>query len=370
MRRNLPPRANTIVASSEKGGLNFLSAGLPGRKAKPPKALRAGIVGRPSCTASTRSPAAALGQFKGIENWDRHDPQSRRDLPTPTGSTTGHNVGEDRDLLSVVFFGYPGRNEMLIMSSKEKDSDLLNIAQAARFLNVSAVSLRRWTGSGELACLRVGPKNERRFRQEDLQAYLQKNAVPKVAANGHVLASRVTHVDIEGIAVEDGSHICSVYQSDLGRVKLAVPFLSDGLSNGEQCFLVAGEQTTRHILETLKATCGNLGDKIANGNLAVLNGEASAAEMYAYFEKALVEGTRAGRKSMRILGDMAWALDRGLSIEELIEFELRFNQFLAHQFPVVSLCQYDARRFPGVAILDALKCHDDTFKYPLGRFLN
>lgn len=72
---------------------------------------------------------------------------------------------------------------------------------------------------------------------------------------------------------------------------------------------------------------------------------------------------------MRIVGDMAWALDKGLGVAELIDFELRYNQFLAHQFPVVSLCQYDARRFSGVAILDALKCHEDTFNYPLGRFL-
>lgn len=256
------------------------------------------------------------------------------------------------------------------MGGEEKDTELLNIAQAARFLNVSAVSLRRWTGSGELACLRVGPKNERRFRREDLLAYLRKSTMVKITAKSDAHASRATHIDIEGIAIEDGSHICSVYKTDLGRVKLAVPFLADGLSNGERCFLVAGEQAASHILATLKATYGNLDDKIANGDLAVLNGKGSAAEMYAYFEKALVEGTRTSGKSVRILGDMAWALDRGLGVEELIEFELRFNQFLAHQFPVVGLCQYDARRFPGVAILDALKCHDDTFKYPLGRFLN
>jgi len=256
------------------------------------------------------------------------------------------------------------------MISKEKGNDLLNIAQAAHFLNVSAVSLRRWTRSGELACLRVGPKNERRFRQKDLQAYLQKSATPEVSTHTHTPASRVTHVDIEGIAVDHGSHICSVYKSDLGRVKLAIPFLSGGLSHGEQCVLVAGEQTTRHILATLETTCSNLSDKIAKGQLAVRKGTNSAAEMYAYFENALIEGTRASGKSMRILGDMAWALDCGLGIDELIDFELRFNQFLAHQFPLVSLCQYDARRFSGVAILDALKCHDDTFKYPLGRFLN
>ena len=43
---------------------------------------------------------------------------------------------------------------------------LLNIEQAAHFLNVSETSLRRWTNDGRLACLRVGRRRERRFRKE------------------------------------------------------------------------------------------------------------------------------------------------------------------------------------------------------------
>ncbi len=50
-------------------------------------------------------------------------------------------------------------------------------------------------------------------------------------------------------------------------------------------------------------------------------------------------------------------------------FEMRYEHFLAKQFPVVSLCQYDARRFSGVELLHALKCHTDTFGQPVERFL-
>ena len=49
---------------------------------------------------------------------------------------------------------------------------LLDIEQAARFLNVSETSLRRWTNDGRLACLRVGRRRERRFRKADLLAFL------------------------------------------------------------------------------------------------------------------------------------------------------------------------------------------------------
>ena len=51
-------------------------------------------------------------------------------------------------------------------------SKLLTIKEAASYLNVSEMSIRRWTNSGRLKCLRVGQKNERRFREKDLRSYL------------------------------------------------------------------------------------------------------------------------------------------------------------------------------------------------------
>src|SRR5258707_1137605 len=48
----------------------------------------------------------------------------------------------------------------------------LTISEAAGFLHVSEVSLRRWTNSGKLRCFRVGGRNERRFLVEDLIAFM------------------------------------------------------------------------------------------------------------------------------------------------------------------------------------------------------
>lgn len=256
------------------------------------------------------------------------------------------------------------------MTKIEQDSELLNIKQAAHLLNVSEVSLRRWTRSGALACLRVGPKQERRFRREDLAAFLQKNATPSTKTHEHSSASGNAHIDPEGVCINHGSHVCSLYENDLGRVKLAVPFLSEGLSAGDLCFLVASKGAQDTILARLESARPGLRDEIAQGRLMVMDGAESGAAMYDYFKNTFVEETRSSSRCLRVVGDMVWAVERGLGIDELIDFELRYNQFLAHQFPVASLCQYDARKFSGVAILDALKCHEDTFNYPLGRFLN
>jgi hypothetical protein len=67
---------------------------------------------------------------------------------------------------------------------------------------------------------------------------------------------------------------------------------------------------------------------------------------------------------------MAASLAKGMMLEELIDFETRYDRSLADRYLVVSLCQYDARRFPGVGILQALRCYRDTFQFPLARFLS
>lgn len=69
---------------------------------------------------------------------------------------------------------YGPRLGQIRMSDHE---DLLDIKQAARFLQVSETSLRRWTNAGQLACLRVGRKRERRFRRADLLAFMEEQPV-------------------------------------------------------------------------------------------------------------------------------------------------------------------------------------------------
>jgi len=50
---------------------------------------------------------------------------------------------------------------------------LLNIKEAAEFLNVSEMTVRRWTDNGSLRCYRVGGRRARRFKPQDLMAYLE-----------------------------------------------------------------------------------------------------------------------------------------------------------------------------------------------------
>lgn len=255
----------------------------------------------------------------------------------------------------------------------ERETDLLTITQAAALLNVSAVSLRRWTDSGRLPCLRVGARRERRFRRQDLMAMLEHEAGgPGFESAASVKLGGSTQeksISLAGVKIDQGSHLCSVYETDLGRTKLSVPFLLDGLASGDFCVLVASPETQNHLLSVMREQRASLGQDLADGRLILTDGITPLSRMLVYWEESLIKAMQSGFTGFRALGDMAWTADKGVSQAELTDFEMRFDQTIAKQFPLVSLCQYDARRFDGTGVLHAVCCHPDTHALPISRFL-
>lgn len=254
------------------------------------------------------------------------------------------------------------------MKKDSANQQLLNIKQAAGLLNVSEISLRRWTDSGRLRCYRLGGRRERRFQRDDLLAFMEgsKGREADVSAAPPGAAAGVT---IEGLPVAYGNHLCSLYETDLGRIKLSVPFLVEGLRSGDRCFLIAGSQAQAHILEHVASVYADLQQALASGRLVPCDGRSTGQEMLDFLESRFVLATRSGSQNLRVLGDMAWAIASGISMAELMQFEMHYNHSLARRFAVVSLCQYDTREFAGTTILNALRQHEDTFKFPLNRFI-
>ena len=124
-------------------------------------------------------------------------------------------------------------------------------------------------------------------------------------------------IELKGLRIEHGSHLCALYENDLGRLKLAVPFLTGGLEAGEVCYLIAAPEAEAAILAEVRALAGTLG----SDRLVVTNGLSSGREMYSWLEEQFVRATRRGNHSLRLLGDMAWAPRLGLDPDELYQFE-------------------------------------------------
>jgi excisionase family DNA binding protein len=58
------------------------------------------------------------------------------------------------------------------MARAIRDSAMLTASDVARLLNVHMNTVRRWTNKGILKTYRIGPRGDRRFRQEDIAIFL------------------------------------------------------------------------------------------------------------------------------------------------------------------------------------------------------
>jgi excisionase family DNA binding protein len=164
---------------------------------------------------------------------------------------------------------------------------LLDISEAAQFLNVSETSLRRWTNAGVLPCLRIGLRRERRFRRADLLSFMEQPAVAQLLSDGKGGSVKLQDSRDEPVSAIHGNHLCGIYGSDAGRLDLVVPFLLEGLRKKSVCFLVAPSRVQRVVLKAMKRRRSSLDSDIKAGRLIVSEHQKTPAAQCRFFETAM-----------------------------------------------------------------------------------
>jgi excisionase family DNA binding protein len=238
-------------------------------------------------------------------------------------------------------------------AATDEPEPLLDIEQAARFLNVSETSLRRWTNDGRLACLRVGRRRERRFRRVDLLAFLEREPAGRSPAAG---------------SLGRGAHLCGLYSSDEGQVRQALIFLAEGFLPGTVTYLVGNAETRGRILAGLEREHPDLQTAIAEGRLVISDYAENRAAQLVWWETRIGQAVRRGAMLVRAIGDASGFI-QAASREALLQYEAEYDQRIAQRFPVVTMCQYDVRQFSGLLVLEALKAHPHCFGQSAGRIL-
>jgi hypothetical protein len=132
---------------------------------------------------------------------------------------------------------------------------------------------------------------------------------------------------------------------------------------------VAGSgRSNKRIARYLGEKRQSLQRDIADGRLLFCEYQKGPKAQIKEFEVHLNNAAATGIHSFRVFGD-TWEMRKKVGAEKFAEYEAAYDQFIARRYPVVTLCAYDVRRYSGVAVLDALKAHRDTFRYPLERAL-
>jgi hypothetical protein len=172
----------------------------------------------------------------------------------------------------------------------------------------------------------------------------------------------------ETVTLFDGTsetcrHVCGFFASREEEYQVLLPFIREGFERGDKAFHVVDPKLQADHLRRLEASgidaqgaaqSGQL--EFCDWNAAYLpDGRFNQDRMLAKWQAIFETAGQAGYKRTRLLAHMEWSLEDRPGVDQLLEYEARFNQLPPHPNPVV--CAYDLTRFPADLIIDVMRTH-------------
>lgn len=167
-----------------------------------------------------------------------------------------------------------------------------------------------------------------------------------------------------------GTHMCLIYDSDEERLDVISKFMSKGIESGEKVGYFCDSETTEGVknwltekgIDVEEAEKRNQFIIATAENVYYPNGEFIPEQMLdnlSAFHNSAVENNF---PASRVTGEMCWATRGVKGSNRLIEYESQGKVFL-NRYPVTVICQYDAKKFDGVTLLECLKVHPYMIVY-------
>jgi len=233
------------------------------------------------------------------------------------------------------------------MPKKERTNPmtrLLNVKEAAEFLNVSEMTVRRWTNEGSLRCYRVGGRRERRFTVQDLQDYL--------AGGTRSDEPGPIPLGFGGFEAPDESHMTHLYLDPHEALDVGSSYLLEGLNNHETVLVVVPHDRAKALISKLKEHGADVEELRRRSMLHLSEGMDSPVKQAAFISE--VASSSNGR--FRLLGDMLWTRNKGWPLEAIRDLEEMVPSCRAAGGKLF-LCQYSLDAVSGHETMMALETH-------------
>lgn len=165
-------------------------------------------------------------------------------------------------------------------------------------------------------------------------------------------------------AVPKGTHMCLVYQKEEERIDTLLKYMLAGIQNNEKvaCFSEnLDEESVRKFfkdnnLSYDETKASNAISISKTGDVYFKNGEFNPEIMLETLKKYYLESRDSGSNGSRVIGEMTPEIENVPGGDRLLEYESRVT-LLLREYPVTSICQYNANEFDGATIMNILKVH-------------
>lgn len=170
-------------------------------------------------------------------------------------------------------------------------------------------------------------------------------------------------VRLAGTDLGDYRHVSALVDGPAEAYEVLLPFILDGLAQGDRVFQIVDPHLRDDHLKRLHASGIDVAAVVASEQLVVRTwndaylrgGRFDRSAQLAYIRATLHEGRRLGFPRTRFIGSTEWAID-AKTVRDLMLYEARLDLDL-QKTPDVVICTYDLNHHGARTIADALSAH-------------
>ena len=148
---------------------------------------------------------------------------------------------------------------------------------------------------------------------------------------------------------------------------MLLPFVKEGLEMGEMAFHTVDPKRREEHIHWLTSAGIDVASQHDHGQIEVSTwtethlrkGLFDQDETLAFWGKVVSEAKSKGFPVVRFVTQMGWALETGIDVNELLEYEAKANESWFHQDGPFNhvICVYDLRKFRGDVVVDVMRTH-------------
>jgi hypothetical protein len=171
-------------------------------------------------------------------------------------------------------------------------------------------------------------------------------------------------LQLPGLTLEPGDHVCGFYYGEAERDALLMPFLSGALSSGDKCIAVVDSLAPVELRDRLDGTV-DLDDCLSSGQLELYDAEQTYLQRGRFDEECMIAFWESRAQALQdeasygfawVLGEMSWMDRVPPQRDSVVRYESWANAFV-DRFPQAVLCLYDLAKVGGGVLLDLIKTH-------------
>ena len=159
-------------------------------------------------------------------------------------------------------------------------------------------------------------------------------------------------------------HVCAFFRTLDEHYRVLLPFIEEGFAKSERAFHIVNPVLRDDHRRRLTAAGIDVPDAENRGQLIVRDwrdtyrreGRFDQQLMLATLEGALKDSIQSGFPMSRLICNMEWAAEDRPAVDDLLEYETRFNYVLVN-YPDPVICTYDLSKFRADFVVDVMRTH-------------